>query len=57
MPAQDPEDSRLQMNETRAQLAGTFQEQLVVARSPVELEDANLELHADMSRHLLAIAE
>ncbi|XP_036168354.1 kinesin-like protein KIF19 [Myotis myotis] len=58
MPAQDPEeDSRLQMNETRAQLAGTFQEQLEMARSPVELEDANMELHADVSQHLLAIAD
>ncbi|XP_014386470.1 PREDICTED: kinesin-like protein KIF19 [Myotis brandtii] len=58
MPAQDPEeDSRLQMNKTRAQLTGTFQEQPEMARSPVELEDANIELHADVSRHLLAIAD
>ncbi|XP_070270288.1 kinesin-like protein KIF19 [Myotis yumanensis] len=58
MPAQDPEeDSRLQMNETRAQLMGTFQEQPEMAHSPVELEDANIELHANVSQHLLAIAD
>ncbi|XP_015420644.1 PREDICTED: kinesin-like protein KIF19 [Myotis davidii] len=58
MPAQDPEeDSRLQMDETRGQLVGTFQEPPEVARSPVELEDTNMELHADVSQHLLAIAE
>lgn len=57
MPAQDSEDSRLQMQEIRAQLLGAFKEQLEMRRSLVELEDASIELHGHVSRHLLAIAE
>ncbi|XP_016068445.1 PREDICTED: kinesin-like protein KIF19 [Miniopterus natalensis] len=57
MPAQDSEDSRLQMQEIRAQLLGAFKEQLEMRRSLVELEDASIELHAHVSRHLLAIAD
>ncbi|KAK7806513.1 hypothetical protein U0070_017505 [Myodes glareolus] len=51
------EDSRLQMNKIRAQLIGAFKEQMEMRRSLVELENTNIELHIDMSRHLLTIAD
>nr|KAF6447613.1 hypothetical protein HJG63_012019 [Rousettus aegyptiacus] len=58
MPTQDTEeDSHLQMDRIRAQLVGAFREQLEMRRSLAELENANVELHVDASRHLLAIAD
>ncbi|XP_049495089.1 kinesin-like protein KIF19 [Panthera uncia] len=51
------EDSCRQMNKIRAQLVGAFKEQLEMRRSLVELENTNIELHVDMSRHLLTIAD
>ncbi|XP_070316784.1 kinesin-like protein KIF19 [Odocoileus virginianus] len=58
IPAPDAEeDSRLKMNRIRAQLIGAFKEQLEMQRSLVELENTNIELHVDTSRHLLTIAD
>ncbi|XP_077614975.1 kinesin-like protein KIF19 [Crocuta crocuta] len=57
IPLHDGEDSRQQMNKIRAQLIGAFKEQLEMRRSLVELENTNIELHVDLSRHLLTIAE
>ncbi|XP_004688116.1 PREDICTED: kinesin-like protein KIF19 [Condylura cristata] len=51
------EESHLQMNKIRAQLIGAFKEQLEMRRSLVELENTNIELHIDTSRHLLTIAD
>ncbi|XP_006889798.1 PREDICTED: kinesin-like protein KIF19-like [Elephantulus edwardii] len=51
------EESRLQMNKIRAQLIGAFREQMEMRRSLVELENTNIELHIDTSRHLLTIAD
>lgn len=45
------------MNRIRAQLIGAFKEQLEMRRSLAELENTNIELHVDASRHLLTIAE
>lgn len=45
------------MNRIRAQLTGAFKEQMEMRHSLVELESTNLELHVDLSRHLLTIAE
>ncbi|XP_035870423.1 kinesin-like protein KIF19 [Phyllostomus discolor] len=57
-PTQDTEeDSRLQMSRIRAQLVGAFEEQLEMRRSLLELENASVELHVAVSRHLLAIAD
>ncbi|XP_055984300.1 kinesin-like protein KIF19 [Sorex fumeus] len=53
----DGEDSHLQMSKIRAQLIGAFKEQLEMRRSLVELENGHIELHVDMSRHLLTIAD
>ncbi|XP_069341779.1 kinesin-like protein KIF19 [Eulemur rufifrons] len=58
MPPHDTEeDSRLQMNKIRAQLIAAFKEQMEMRRSLVELENTNIELHVDVSRHLLTIAD
>ncbi|XP_007941187.1 kinesin-like protein KIF19 [Orycteropus afer afer] len=58
IPAHDTEEeSRQQMNKIRAQLIGAFKEQLEMRRSLVELENTNIELHVDTSRHLLTIAD
>ncbi|KAF0882898.1 KIF19 protein, partial [Crocuta crocuta] len=57
IPLHDGEDSRQQMNKIRAQLIGAFKEQLEMRRSLVELENTNIELHVDLSRHLLTIAD
>nr|XP_045000072.1 kinesin-like protein KIF19 [Jaculus jaculus] len=51
------EDSHRQMNKIRAQLIGAFREQMAMRRSLVELENASTELHVDMSRHLLTVAD
>ncbi|XP_062999563.1 kinesin-like protein KIF19 [Elgaria multicarinata webbii] len=55
---QDPEEySRQQMSKLRKQLTGAFKEQMGMRRSLMELENANMELHVDTSRHLLMIAD
>ncbi|XP_058290420.1 kinesin-like protein KIF19 [Hylobates moloch] len=51
------EDSHVQMNKIRAQLIGAFKEQMEMRHSLVELENTNIELHMDVSRHLLTNAE
>ncbi|KAL0608188.1 hypothetical protein AAY473_024793 [Plecturocebus cupreus] len=51
------EDSHVQMNKIRAQLVRAFKEQMEMRHSLVELENTNIELHMDVSRHLLTIAE
>ncbi|XP_058537021.1 kinesin-like protein KIF19 [Ochotona princeps] len=51
------EDGRLQMSRIRAQLVGAFREQKEMRSSLVELENASTELHMDMSRHLLTLAD
>ncbi|MBZ3881845.1 Eukaryotic translation initiation factor 3 subunit B [Sciurus carolinensis] len=56
-PHEAEEESRLQMNKIRAQLIGAFKEQMEMRRSLVELENTNIELHIDLSRHLLTIAD
>lgn len=57
VPPDPEEDGRLQMNRIRAQLVGAFREQKEMRSSLLELENASTELHMDMSRHLLTIAE
>uniref|UniRef100_G3UC66 Kinesin-like protein n=1 Tax=Loxodonta africana TaxID=9785 RepID=G3UC66_LOXAF len=56
-PNDTEEERRLQMNKIRAQLIGAFKEQMEMRHSLVELENTNIELHIDTSRHLLTIAE
>ncbi|XP_075755717.1 kinesin-like protein KIF19 isoform X3 [Pelodiscus sinensis] len=49
--------SRQEMNKLREQLIGAFKEQMEMRRSLMELENTNIELHIDTSRHLLTIAD
>ncbi|KAI5935818.1 kinesin-like protein KIF19 isoform X1 [Manis javanica] len=56
-PHDSEEDSCQQMNKIRTQLIRAFKEQLEMRRSLVELENTNIELHVDTSRHLLTIAD
>ncbi|XP_022356112.1 kinesin-like protein KIF19 [Enhydra lutris kenyoni] len=51
------EEGEGEMNKIRAQLIRAFKEQLEMRRSLVELENTNIELHVDVSRHLLTIAD
>ncbi|KAK2116576.1 hypothetical protein P7K49_003462 [Saguinus oedipus] len=51
------EDSHVQMNKIWAQLLRAFKEQMETRRSLVELENTNIELHMDVSCHLLTIAD
>ncbi|KAM7152111.1 kinesin-like protein KIF19 [Macrochelys suwanniensis] len=46
-----------EMNKLREQLIGAFKEQMEMRRSLMELENTNIELHIDTSRHLLTIAD
>ncbi|KAL8175398.1 UNVERIFIED_CONTAM: hypothetical protein K2H54_023252, partial [Gekko kuhli] len=55
---QDSEEFRRQeMNKLRKQLIGAFKDQMDMRRSLMELENTNMELHVDTSRHLLTIAD
>ncbi|XP_029432686.1 kinesin-like protein KIF19 isoform X2 [Rhinatrema bivittatum] len=49
--------SRQEMNKLRDQLMSAFKEQMEMRHSLMELENTNLELHIDTSRHLLIIAD
>ncbi|XP_030068794.1 kinesin-like protein KIF19 isoform X2 [Microcaecilia unicolor] len=49
--------SRQEMNKLRDQLMSAFKEQMEMRHSLMELENTNIELHIDTSRHLLIIAD
>ncbi|XP_073722255.1 kinesin-like protein KIF19 [Misgurnus anguillicaudatus] len=46
-----------EMGELREQLLSAFREQMEIRRSLMELENCNMELHIDTSRHLLTISD
>ncbi|XP_053132475.1 kinesin-like protein KIF19 [Hemicordylus capensis] len=55
---QDAEEyGRQEMSRLRKQLIGAFKEQMDMRHSLMELENTNMELHVDTSRHLLTIAD
>ncbi|XP_015215780.1 kinesin-like protein KIF19 isoform X3 [Lepisosteus oculatus] len=49
--------SRREMGRLEEQLMSAFREQMEIRRSLMELENSNMELHIDTSRHLLTIAD
>ncbi|KAG9349817.1 hypothetical protein JZ751_026170 [Albula glossodonta] len=49
--------SRREMGRLREQLLYAFREQMEIRRSLVELENCNMELHIDTSRHLVTISD
>ncbi|XP_028909060.1 kinesin-like protein KIF19 [Ornithorhynchus anatinus] len=51
------EDRRMRLNKIREQLIGAFKEQMEMRHSLMELENTDIELHIDTSRHLLTIAD
>ncbi|XP_039216750.1 kinesin-like protein KIF19 isoform X1 [Crotalus tigris] len=51
------EDGHQQLQKLKKQLVGAFKEQMDMRRSLMELENTNMELHVDTSRHLLMIAD
>ncbi|KAM3826815.1 kinesin-like protein KIF19 [Vipera latastei] len=51
------EDGHQQLQKLQKQLVGAFKEQMDMRRSLMELENTNMELHVDTSRHLLMIAD
>ncbi|XP_032086883.1 kinesin-like protein KIF19 [Thamnophis elegans] len=53
----DLEEDGHRLQKLRKQLVGAFKEQMDMRRSLMELENTNMELHVDTSRHLLMIAE
>ncbi|XP_060539992.1 kinesin-like protein KIF19 [Pantherophis guttatus] len=53
----DLEEDGHQLQKLRKQLVGAFKEQMDMRRSLMELENTNMELHVDTSRHLLLIAD
>ncbi|KAL7979297.1 hypothetical protein Chor_015321 [Crotalus horridus] len=51
------EDGHQQLQKLQKQLVGAFKEQMDMRHSLMELENTNMELHVDTSRHLLMIAD
>ncbi|KAJ8364034.1 hypothetical protein SKAU_G00128650 [Synaphobranchus kaupii] len=49
--------SRRELGRLREQLLSAFREQMEIRRSLVELENCNMELHIDTSRHLVTISD
>ncbi|KAJ8391886.1 hypothetical protein AAFF_G00085020 [Aldrovandia affinis] len=49
--------SRREMGRLREQLLCAFREQMEIRRSLVELENCNMEVHIDTSRHLVTISD
>ncbi|XP_051789586.1 kinesin-like protein KIF19 [Erpetoichthys calabaricus] len=49
--------SRKEMGRVKEQLINAFREQMEIRRSLMELENSNMQLHIDTSRHLLTIAD
>lgn len=45
------------MDQLREQLLDAFRQQMEIRRSLVELENSNMEIQLDTSKHLLTIAE
>ncbi|XP_041085084.1 kinesin-like protein KIF19 isoform X2 [Polyodon spathula] len=46
-----------ELDRVKEQLISAFREQMEIRRSLVELENSNMELHIDTSRHLLTVAD
>lgn len=55
--AHSSQQSRAEMDQLREQLLDAFREQMEIRRSLMELENSNMEIQIDTSKHLLTIAE
>lgn len=55
--AHSSHQSRAEMDQLREQLLDAFRQQMEIRKSLMELENSNMEIQIDTSKHLLTIAE
>ncbi|XP_038155209.1 kinesin-like protein KIF19 isoform X2 [Cyprinodon tularosa] len=55
--AQSSQQSRAEMDELREQLLDAFRQQMKIRKSLIELENSNMEIQMDTSRHLVTVAD
>uniref|UniRef100_A0A3B4ZR18 Kinesin-like protein n=1 Tax=Stegastes partitus TaxID=144197 RepID=A0A3B4ZR18_9TELE len=55
--AHSSQQSRAEMDQLREQLLDAFRQQMEIRKSLMELENSNMEIQIDTSKHLLTIAE
>uniref|UniRef100_A0A3Q3GUI3 Kinesin-like protein n=1 Tax=Labrus bergylta TaxID=56723 RepID=A0A3Q3GUI3_9LABR len=55
--AHSSQQSRAEMDQLREQLLDAFRQQMEIRRSLMELENSNMEIQIDTSKHLLTIAD
>lgn len=55
--AHSSHQSRAEMDQLREQLLDAFRKQMEIRRNLMELENSNMEVQIDTSKHLLTIAE
>nr|XP_046232174.1 kinesin-like protein KIF19 isoform X2 [Scatophagus argus] len=55
--AHSSQQSRAEMDHLREQLLDAFRQQMEIRRSLIELENSNMEIQIDTSKHLLTIAD
>ncbi|KAM3592570.1 uncharacterized protein V6R79_021447 [Siganus canaliculatus] len=55
--AHSSQQSRVEMDQLREQLLDAFRQQMAIRRSLMELENSNMEIQIDTSKHLLTIAD
>lgn len=55
--AHSSQKSRAEMDQLREQLIDAFRQQMDIRKHLMELENSNMEIQIDTSKHLLTIAE
>lgn len=55
--AHSTQQSRVEMDQLREQLIEAFRQQMEIRKRLMDLENMNMEIQIDTSKHLLAIAE
>ena len=55
--AHTSQQSRAEMDQLREQLLDAFRQQMEIRRSLMELENNNMEIQIETSKHLLIVAE
>lgn len=55
--AHSTQQSQAEMDQLKEQLLDAFRQQMEIRKSLIELENSNMEIQMDTSKHLLTIAE
>lgn len=55
--AHSNQKSRAELDQLKEQLLDAFRQQMEIRRTLIELENSNMEIQIDTSKHLLTIAE